>query len=73
MFGIDRKIVERLTAEYPAGTREELIQMRDPFSIIPAGTTGTVTGVDDLGTIHVNWDDGGCLGIAYGEDSCKKL
>ena len=73
MFGIDRKIVERLKAEYPAGTRVELVYMEDPYRSVPAGTKGTVTGVDDIGTIHVNWDTGGSLGIAYGEDSCRKL
>jgi len=25
------------------------------------------------GTIHVRWDCGSGLGIAYGEDSCRKL
>ena len=73
MFGIDGSTVERLKQEYPKGTRVELIYMNDPYRDIPAGTKGTVTGVDDIGTIHVNWDSGGCLGIAYGEDSCKKL
>ena len=29
--------------------------------------------MDDAGTIHVRWDCGSGLGIAYGEDSCRKL
>ena len=29
--------------------------------------------VDDIGTIHVDWDCGSGLGIAYGEDVCKKV
>lgn len=73
MFGIDRKIVERLKQEYPEGTRVELVSMNDPYRTIPAGSLGTVTGVDDIGTIHVSWDEGGSLGIAYGEDSCRKV
>jgi hypothetical protein len=24
-------------------------------------------------TIHVNWDNGSTLGVAYGEDHCRKL
>ena len=29
--------------------------------------------MDDTGTIHVHWDNGCCLGVVYGEDSCRKL
>ena len=32
-----------------------------------------VRGVDDVGTIHVNWDCGSSLGVCYGEDSCSKI
>lgn len=73
MFGISERELERLRKEYPEGSRVELIYMDDPYRKIPAGTKGTVTGVDDIGTIHVNWDGGGCLGIAYGEDSCRRI
>jgi len=51
----------------------ELIEMNDPYRHIPAGSKGTVTGVDDIGTIHVSWDCGSSLGVAYGEDSCRKI
>ena len=73
MFGIPEHIVERLKKEYPKGTRVELIEMNDPFRHIPAGSKGTVTGVDDIGTIHVSCDCGSSLGVAYGEDSCRKI
>ena len=73
MFGIKREIVERLKKEYPEGTRVRLIHMNDPYRTIPGGTEGTVTGVDDIGTIHVRWDTGLCLGVAYGEDSCERI
>jgi hypothetical protein len=29
---------------------------------VPPGTEGTVTFVDDLGTVHVDWDSGSKLG-----------
>jgi hypothetical protein len=32
-----------------------------------------VTCVDDIGTIHVKWDTGSSLGIAYGADACRVL
>ena len=69
----DRKTVEKVRQEYPVGSRVELISMHDPYTMIPEGTQGTVRGVDDVGTIFVNWDCGSGLGIVYGEDSCRKL
>ena len=68
----DRKIVEEVKKQYPAGTRVELTCM-DDFQAPPIGTKGTVTGVDDTGSILVNWDNGSHLNVVYGEDSCKKL
>lgn len=73
MFFPDRKIVDRVKKEYPSGTRVELISMNDPYRDIPTGTRGTVSCVDDTGTIHVHWDNGSCLGVVYGEDSCRKI
>ena len=73
MFGISRDTVERIRREYPVGTRVELISMQDEYTKLAAGEKGTVIDVDDIGTIHVNWDCGSCLGIAYGEDLCKKV
>ena len=56
-----------LKREYPEGTRVRLRYMDDAFSP-PAGTEGTVTFVDDVGTIHVTWDNGSSLGLIYGTD-----
>ena len=67
-----QEIIEQLRKDYPAGCRVELVHMDDPQAP-PAGTKGTVTGVDDIGTIHVRWDSGCSLGVAYGEDSCRKV
>lgn len=58
---------------YPPGTRVELISMdNDPRPIVP-GTRGTVRIVDDMGTVHVEWDNGRRLGLVPGEDSFRKL
>jgi hypothetical protein len=73
MFGINEKTVRILKELYPKGCRVELIRMEDPYAKIPEGTKGTVTGVDDIGTIHVHWDSGHHLGIAYGEDECRRV
>ena len=69
---VKREIVERLRRQYPAGTRVELVRMNDEQAP-PIGTHGTVTGVDDLGSIMVSWDNGGSLSVVYGEDLCKKI
>ncbi len=73
MFFPRKEIVDSIKKEYPVGTRVALVSMNDPYRNIPAGEKGEVIGVDDTGTIHVNWDCGGCLGIVYGEDSCRKI
>ena len=59
-----------LRSHYPKGSRVELICMNDLYRNLEAGTLGTVTHVDDIGTIHVAWDCGSSLGVVYGEDSC---
>ncbi|TCL60565.1 uncharacterized protein DUF4314 [Kineothrix alysoides] len=68
-----REIVEGIKKEYPEGCRIILESMDDPYVKIPIGTKGTVSSVDDVGTIHVHWDTGHHLGIVYGEDTCRKL
>lgn len=73
MFGISDAVIERLKREYPAGTRVELVSMNDEYRKLKPGEQGTVIGVDDIGTIHVNWDCGSSLGVAYSEDKCRKL
>ena len=69
---VKREVVERLRKQYPAGSRVELVRMNDEQAP-PIGTHGTVTGVDDLGSIMVSWDNGGSLSVVYGEDLCKKI
>lgn len=59
--------VERIKHQYPEGTRIVLDQMEDIQSV-PTGTKGTVTHVDDMGTIHMIWDNGQGLGLVEGED-----
>ena len=66
-----REIVERLRLQYPAGCRVELVSMDDPYARLKPGDQGTVVAVDDIGTIHVAWDGGASLGVAYGADACE--
>jgi hypothetical protein len=67
------KQVARLREQYPAGTRLELISMDDPYSKLKAGDQGSVRFVDDIGTIHVSWDNGLSLGLICDVDTFKIL
>ena len=49
---ITKEQLEALRSRYPAGTRVELLQM-DDVQAPPIGTKGTVTGVDDTGSLMV--------------------
>ena len=68
----DRETVLRVRAEYPAGTRVELVKMDDPQAP-PIGTRGTVIYVDDIASLCMRWDNGSSLHVAYGEDIVKKV
>ena len=65
--------LEALRNSYPAGTRVELISMDDLYTKLIPGSQGTVTMIDSIGTIFVNWDCGSTLGLVYGEDQYKKI
>jgi len=71
MREIHPEILKAMKERYKAGTRVKLNYMNDVISSVPDGTLGTVACVDDVGTIHVNWDNGRTLGVVYREDSCS--
>lgn len=58
---------------YPPGTRIVLLQMGNDPRPVEANTKGTVRVVDDIGTLHCDFDNGRQLGIVPGEDSFRKL
>lgn len=68
-----KETVALLRKHYPQGTRIELISMNDAYTKLKPGDKGTVASVDDIGTIHVNWDCGSSLGIVYGEDRVREI
>lgn len=68
----DKEHIKTMKKIYTPGTRVKLVHMDDPQA--PAdGAEGTVTCVDDMGTVHVCWDDGSTLGAIFGEDSFYKI
>ena len=70
---MDRKMVNFIKGQYLPGTRIRLNSMEDPYAPISPGTEGEVDFVDDIGTIHMKWDNGRSLGIVPGEDSFTVL
>lgn len=65
---IRKEELDALRKKYPEGCRVELVKMNDPYRDMPPGLKGVVTGVDDSGSIHVNWQNGSSLAVVYGED-----
>lgn len=55
------------------GRRVRLVRCTDPHTSLTPGALGTVSYVDDAGTIHVNWDDGSSLGLIPREDAWTVL
>ena len=68
----NKQEVEHVRRMYPAGTRVELIAMDDPQAP-PAGTLGTVLGVDDTGSLLMRWDNGSGLNVIWREDVVRKV
>lgn len=69
---LSKRTLEQLQDEYPVSCRVELLQM-DEATAPPIGTHGTVTGIDDIGSIMVDWDNGSGLNVLYGIDRVRKV
>ena len=55
------------------GRRVRLDRCTDQYTRLQPGVEGTITSVDSLGTVHVNWDNGSRLGLIPGEDDWTVL
>ena len=55
------------------GKRVRLVSSSDPYTKLHPGAEGTVSSVDDLGTVHVKWDCGSSLGLIYREDIWEEV
>ena len=64
--------VEFLRKMYPVGCKVELHFMDDPQAP-PSGTKGEVMFVDDIGQIHVKWENGSSLALIPDVDSFSKV
>ncbi len=70
----DRETLEKIKRMYPKGCRVKLIHLSDYVKeILMRGEQGTVSFVDDNGTVFVDWDCGDSFGIVYGVDRIWKV
>ncbi len=69
----ERRFAQRMKDNYPPGTRIMLLQMGDDPRPVEPNTRGTVRAVDDMGTLHCDFDNGRQLGVVPGEDSFRRL
>lgn len=53
--------------------RVRLIHTSDKHTALQAGDEGTISLVDDMGTVHVNWDNGSNLGLLPGVDTWENI
>ena len=70
-MNFDRKKVERVKAQYPVGTRIELMGMCNDEPGMEPGLCGTVIGVDDQPSLLMEWDNGRSLSLFPEEDSFR--
>ena len=67
----NEKEIARLREKYPVGTKIQLISMHDEKYPVLPGTVGEVTHIDDMGSIHMKWENGSSLAIIPEVDSFK--
>ena len=60
--------VAEIKNKYKAGMKIRLIKMYDYIAPIPPLTTGIIEHIDDIGTLHVIWENGRNLGLVVGID-----
>ena len=65
--------IDDLKQRYPPGTRVRVFDFNDPYTHISSGMEGTVIAVDDIGTVHCNFDDGTSIGLICGTDEFHRI
>nr|DAV46432.1 MAG TPA: protein of unknown function (DUF4314) [Caudoviricetes sp.] len=67
----NKAYLEQLRKAYPAGTKIQLISMRDEKYPVLPGTVGEVTHIDDMGSIHMKWQNDSSLALIPEVDSFR--
>ena len=68
-----RDYVNGVRAQYPPGTRVEVISLCNEEEHLRPGTKGTVVGVDDQPALLVHWDNGSSLSLLIGQDQFRVI
>lgn len=69
---VSKRELALLRGKFKKGDRVRLLEMIDEQAP-KVGTTGTVVGVDDLGSILIKWDNGSSLNVLYRIDKCEVI
>ena len=69
---LSRGTVAKIKDEFPYGTVVRLVKM-DDSQAPPLGTVGIVVGVDDIGSLLMEWVDGSRLSLIPYEDEFEKV
>ena len=59
--------IKQIKEKYTIGTKVKLIKMYD-MQEVPVGTKGIIEFIDDIGTLHIKWENGSTLGLVVGVD-----
>ncbi len=73
MKQIHPEMLKKLREYYSPGTRVQLVRMDDPYTRLKPGELGSVSFIDDTGTVFVDWDLGSRLGVVFGVDEIRKI
>ena len=68
---LSKEQIKKIKEEYPSGAEIIVDRMADDPRPVAPGTQGTVIAVDDIGTLHCNFN-GRQLGVIPGVDSFHK-
>lgn len=58
---------------YRPGDRIQMVECQDRHAPIMPGEKGTIDRIDDMGTLHMRWDNGRTLGVCLDEDEVRKV
>jgi len=65
--------IRDIKAKFTKDLKVKLIKMYDLYSAPPTGTIGVVDYVDDMGQVHINWENGSTLPLAIEIDDFEVM
>lgn len=71
---MSQKEIDEIKEKYKPGMKLKLLkEMYDEKKSVPVGEIGTIDFVDDIGTIHINWECGSSLGLIPDVDNFEEV